>query len=126
MRLRSSSRPGYAMLLVLAFVLLFLAILGIAFRQIGAALRIESTRVQQVERDEGSVHALARGLALLETGLPPTSPYVGAVTIVTSTGPHSYTVTFTSEGGTNWLVAAVPTPPGETPPALPVTFAPSP
>ena len=126
MRQRHFSRPGYAMLLVVAFILLFLAILGVAFRQIGAAVRIESARVLQVQRDEGSLHAVARGLALLETGLPPTSPYVGAVTIVTSIGPCSYTVTFTSEGGTNWSVGSVPTPSGQNLQPLPATFAPSP
>lgn len=125
MRRRYAPRAGYAMLLVLAFILLFLALLGVAYRQLGAAVRIETTRVLQVQRDEGSLHALARGVALLETGLPPTSPYVGAVTITTTTGPVSYTVTFLSEGSTSWSVAVVPTAAAENPPALPTTFAPS-
>lgn len=114
------------MLLVVLFVLLFLAMLGVSYRELGAALRIESTRVQQVQRDQGCVPAAARGLALLETGLPPSNPYVGAVTIPTSTGPCSFTVTFTSEGGNNWAVNAMLTPPGTDPPPLPSTFAPSP
>lgn len=126
MRLHSSSRLGYAMLLVVAFILVFLALLGVAFRQLGSAVRIETVRVLQVQRDQGSMHALARGLTLLETGMPPTTPYAGSVMIATSKGPQSYTVTFTSEGGTQWAVSSMPTPADEVPPPLPVTFAPSP
>jgi hypothetical protein len=124
MRARSSPRPGYALMLTLVFVVLFLALLGVAYRQMAAALRTESVRSQQVERDEGSVHALARGLTLLETGLPPSTPYVCGVTIQTSTGPRSFTVTFVSEGGTNWSVRSTPTLPGENPPPMPSTFGP--
>jgi len=125
MKTPSPSRPGYAMMLVVVFILLFLALLGVTYRQIGAAVRIESTRVLQVKRDEGSVHAVARGLALLETGLPPYNPYTGAVTITTSTGARSFTVTFTQEGSSNWSVYATPTPAGTSPPLLPSTFVPS-
>src|SRR5262249_24107872 len=98
MSARPCNRPGYAILLVVLFILLFLAFLGIAYRQLSAAVRIETAHVQQIQRDEGSLHALARGLALLETGVPPASPFVGGVTVPTSTGPRAYTVTFVSEG----------------------------
>lgn len=121
---RAPVRRGYAMMLVLVFILLFLSLLGVAYRQATAALRIETAYAQQVQRDEGSVHAVARGVMLLETGLPPSSPYVCGVTIATSTGPRSFTVTFTSQGGTNWSVSAAPTQSGETPPAMPSTFGP--
>ena len=61
----TSARSGYAMMLVLVFIVLFLALLGVAYRQTAAALRIESVRSLQIQRDEGSIHALARALALL-------------------------------------------------------------
>lgn len=124
MRITSTRRPGYAMMLVLVFIVVFLAVLGVAYRQTAAALRLESVRSQQVRRDEGSVHALARGVTLLETGLPPANPYLCAVTLNTSSGPRTYTVTFTSEGGTNWAVHAAPSAPGENSPPMPSTFAP--
>jgi hypothetical protein len=117
-------RSGYAMVLVIVFIVLFLAFLGVAYRQFGTALRVESVHSQQVQRDEGSLHALARALALLETGLPPTSPYSCGVTISTSRGPSVYTITFANEGSTNWSVRAAPRAPGDNPPPMPVTFAP--
>lgn len=119
-----SARSGFAMMLVLVFIVLFLTMLGVACRRTAAALRIESVRALQVQRDEGSLHALARGLALLETGLPPSDPYACGVVIDTSEGARSFTVTFTSEGGNNWSVTSSPTGAGEAPPAMPVVFTP--
>ena len=120
----TSARSGYAMMLVLVFIVLFLALLGVAYRQTAAALRIESVRSLQIQRDEGSIHALARALALLETGNPPSDPYVCGVTITTSTGPHSFTVTFTSEGSNHWSVHSAPTPPNANPQPMPSSFLP--
>ena len=122
----TSPRAGYAMMLVLVSLVLFLALWSVAHRQLAAALRVASVQAKRIQRDEGSVHALARGLALLETGLPPSNPYTGSVNVTTLTGPRSYAVTFTSEGGTNWSVRAAPSLPGDLPPPLPSTFAPSP
>ncbi len=121
MRVRSPKR-GYAMVMVLVFLALMLSIYGVAFRHVAAALRIEHARTLQRQRDEGSVEALAKGLALLETGLPPSDPYVCAATIDTSTGARSFTVTFVSEGASAWSVHAAPTQPLETPPAMPTSF----
>ena len=82
-----------------------------------------TARTLQSRRDEGSIQALARGLALLETGFPPSDPYMGGVIINTSTGPRSFTVTFASEGGNNWSVLSTPTAANENPPTMPSTFA---
>ena len=118
-------RSGFAMMLVLVFIVLFLGFLGVALRQTAAALRIESVRIMQIHRDEGSVHAVARGLALLETGLPPSDPYVCGVDISTSAGMRSFTLTFASEGEGQWSVKSVATPVGDTPQAITVSFAPA-
>lgn len=112
------------MLLMLVFIGLMLCFYGVAYRQVGAALRVETARTSQRQRDEGSIQALARGLALLETGLPPSAPYVCAVTLDTSTGARSFTVTFATEGPGAWSVHAAPTGPLEDPVAMPPTFAP--
>jgi hypothetical protein len=111
-------------MLVLVFVMLFLALLGVAYRNTAAALRTEAVVAQQTQRDEGSIHALARAVKLLETGLPPASPYVCGVTITTSTGPRAYTVTFTNTSSTNWTIQVVPTAEGENPAAMPSSFGP--
>lgn len=121
---RNHHRRGFAMMLVLVFIVLFLAMLGVACRQTASALRIESVRTLQIERDQGSMHAVAKGLALLETGLPPTDPYSCAVEIDTPTGLRSFTVTFTSEGAGNWEVHSKPTEEGEFPPTMPTIFTP--
>ena len=117
-------RRGYALMLVTITVVLLLLLFGLVHRYTMAALRIETVRTLQQQRDEGTVHAIARGLALLETGLPPSSPYDCEVTILTSAGASPYKVTFTSEGGANWSVQAVPTPLGEDPDPMPDSFLP--
>lgn len=115
-------RHGYAMVLVLVFLALMLSIYGVAYRHVAAALRIEKARTLLTQRNEGSIEALARGLTLLETGFPPSDPYVCAVSIDTTAGTRSFTVTYASEEG-GWSVHAAPTLPAETPGPMPETFA---
>ncbi|NQT11597.1 MAG: hypothetical protein HQ582_02540, partial [Planctomycetes bacterium] len=116
-------RCGYAMLLVLVFIALVLSIFGVSYRYMATALRVETARTLQQRRDEGSVHALALGLALLETGLPPSESYACSVEISTSEGPRSFTVTFTLEKEDIWSVYARPTSPIEDLPLMPDSFA---
>jgi hypothetical protein len=117
-------RRGYAMLLVCVFILLFLSLVGVGWRRMASALRVASVHSTQVLRDEGSVHALAQAMHLLETGLPPSSPYVCGTTINTSQGLRSYTVTITAESPPNYSVNARPSLVGETPTPMPTDFAP--
>ena len=117
-------RRGYAMLLVVVFMVLFFALWSVAYHQMAADLRFEAVQAQRVLRDEGSTQALAQALALLETGLPPSQPYACGVTVNTSTGPRSFAVTFSLEGPNQWSVQAAPLQLGENPPPMPVTFAP--
>jgi hypothetical protein len=118
------ARRGYAMVLVLFFSVLFLGLVGIAYRELSTALRLQSLHAVQTERDEGAIQALARALHLLESGLPAANPYICATTVDTSLGQRQYTVTFASQGGANWTVSAAPTLPGDTPQAMPANFAP--
>jgi hypothetical protein len=64
-------RRGYALVTVILFNVLFLMLLGVAYRQTASAIRIATVRTEQVHRDEGVVRALARALHMLETGRPP-------------------------------------------------------
>ena len=120
---RTSARHGYAMMMVLVFLVLMLSLGSLTYRQIGSALRIESVRSRNTARDEGSLQALARSLSLLETGLPPSNPFVCGVTIDTSSGPSSLTVTFESDEDTIWSVHVAPTGPGDSPEPMPTSFA---
>jgi glutathione S-transferase len=111
--------------MVLIFAILFLALLGVAWRRIASSLRVAAIRTVQAQRDQGSTVALARAMHLLETGTPPSSPspYVCGTTITIANAPHAYTVTFTAEGDTGWAVHVDVTQSGDTPPAMPGTFA---
>lgn len=121
-------RGGYALVMVLVFVVLFLTILGVAWRQIGAVMRIESVRAKQTTRDRGSLRAVAEGLRLLETGLPPDGYACGKKFDGES---QWYSVTFTKKADDPenpdddnvWTVAAIPVSeqPEET---MPSTFPP--
>jgi hypothetical protein len=107
---------------VLAFLVLFFSLLALAFSQLACLIRTETVRAQTLQRDQGTIPALARGLALMETGYPPTTPYACGVTIDTPSGPIEYTVTFTSQGAGNWSVQSAPTTAEESPPQMPLVF----
>jgi hypothetical protein len=79
-RIRGTTpRRGYALVLVCFFVVLFLALLGVAWRQMASVLRMASlqpiqtignnTSIFQTQRDPGSVPALALAVQMLETRL---------------------------------------------------------
>lgn len=119
---RKHHRPGYAMLLVLAFLVIFFALLSLAGSQLAALVRAETVRSNESQRDLGSVPALARALTLLETGYPPSNPYVCGATIDTPTGPSQYTVTFSSAATGNWTVHVAPTAEYESPAPMPLVF----
>jgi hypothetical protein len=91
-------RRGYSLMLAMVFNVLMLALLSLAYRQLGSTLRIASAWTQQVQRDEGRLRAAARALALLETGVPPSDPYVRLVEVDTSQGPSNFIITITTEG----------------------------
>jgi hypothetical protein len=120
---KAAERRGYALVIVLLFIAILLSLSSMLYRQLGAALRIESVRSAQVARDEGSLRALARGLALLQTGTPPSSPYKCGLMIETSAGPRDYTVTFSADDDTNWSINAVPTQQNDIVDPMPNTFA---
>lgn len=66
---RLPKRRGYALVTVLVFNVLFLMLLGVAWRHMASAIRIATVREQQVQRDEGSLRVLALAMQVLETRL---------------------------------------------------------
>jgi hypothetical protein len=118
----SPRRQGYTLLIVLGFVILFTALLSIAYQQLQSAVLVETVNEQESLRDQGSVQAVAYGLELLETGTPPSDPYVCGVTIQTTMGPHSFVVTFASNGTSGWTVQAAPLQLGQSPDPMPSAF----
>lgn len=116
-----STRRGSAMLLVALSIMLMLVALGVALRGLGSVLWVQSAQTSRLQRDQGSVQALALAVTLLETGAPPTNPYTCEVMVNTSRGAATYTVTYASDGRT-WTVEVAPMTTG-TEPAMPATFA---
>jgi hypothetical protein len=103
------ARRGYALLLVIVFLVLFLAMLGTAWRQVASVLRVETVRAVQTRRDQGCLLAAVKGIHYLEETATPSSPQVFVVDGFST----PFTVTFTQDSvdPTLWTVKAVPTPP---------------
>jgi hypothetical protein len=88
---RSNERGGYALVVVLMFHVMFFMLLGVAFRRTSSVIRLAVAQSQQTKQDQGSLRVLADAMQLLETGLPPTSPYeCGAVIEDAVTGEDRY------------------------------------
>jgi hypothetical protein len=118
MRATPTTRRGYSLMLAMVFNILMLALLSLAYRQLGSTLRIETARVQQIQRDEGRLRAAARALALLETGVPRFDPYVRKVHVDTSEGPSDFIITITSEGSGLYSVQATKADPNDPTPTI--------
>jgi hypothetical protein len=115
-------RAGFAMLLVLAFLMLFFAMMAVAYSHLGSLLRTETYRVKRLEFEQGPATALAQALAVLETGYPPASPYTCSVAVDTSTGPKTFAISYTLQPDSTWTVAAAPLDLSVTVPPLPAAF----
>jgi hypothetical protein len=113
---RATGRRGFALMMTLAHLALLLAVWGLANRQTAALLDLETALGHRSQREQGSLVALARGLALLETGLPPKNPY-SCSTVVRGT---TYTVTFqyspSGTEGNQWTATVSAAPTTGTPP----------
>jgi hypothetical protein len=120
---RLPKRRAYALVAVLMFNVLFLMLMGVAWRQMVGVIRVATVRAEQVQRDEGVVCAMARAMHMLETGRPPSTPYpcyvkIGSrffrITFTLAPGPDpsvetwSVTVTTATEAGTPELVDTFP------------------
>ena len=66
---RRSRRRGYALMLVVVFVVLFTAILGVAWRRVASALRVENACDVRRLGDNRSLQGLADAMNTLESRL---------------------------------------------------------
>jgi hypothetical protein len=112
--IRHGRRRGLAMVFVLFSVAMIMAAWGLANRQTVAVVRLKE---QIAQREQNALKtrcrrlAVAYGLALLETGLPPlasgqTTYVCEAIINVTDASSQTYVVTFTKVDSTHWSVAA--------------------
>jgi hypothetical protein len=113
MRLSRQKRRGYALMLVIVFVALFLTMLGLTWRQTSSLLRVETVRAMQIRRDRGCLLAAIRGVHYLEKCKASTTTPDASQMYYIDGFPQTFTVTFTVEstggGTTTWSVKAVPT-----------------
>jgi hypothetical protein len=108
-----SNRRGYALMLVIVFVALFLTMLGLAWRQTSSLLRVETIRAIQSRRDRGCLLAAVRGIHYLEKCQAEAAVPEAAQAYYIDGFPNTFTVTFTLEaasgGSKTWSVTAKPT-----------------
>jgi hypothetical protein len=108
--------------MVVVFMTLFLSALCLAQQRLATSLRLEKIQAQRLTRDQGSVLAMAKVLTLLETGIPPTSPFLCKVPVDTPTGTRNFTVTLTLDGIDKWKVKVAPSKSSDGGLPLPATF----
>jgi hypothetical protein len=122
-------RRGYAMVVVVMFVILFLGLWSLAARQVSSLLRVEQARAHRVARDVTNLparRALAQALAALQVGYPPRNPYVCQVSI----DGNPFTLTFAIDTSSNdthaWEVQAATNTDTSLPTLAPSQFGPTP
>ena len=89
-----AKRGGYALVTVLLFNVLFLILLGVAWRQTVGVIRVATVRAEQVQCDQGVTCALARAMHMLETGRPPIGS-ANSYQCYTTIGSNFFVLTFT-------------------------------
>ena len=115
---RRRRRRGFALVMVAVQLTLLLSTWGLANRQLGGLMRVEDALQDRARCDAGSLAALARALALLETGLPPEDDYRCRVAL----DAGEYDIEFTKGNDGTWTVSTSPAS-GTAPATMPETFA---
>lgn len=115
-----TARTGTALAGTMVFLALVMLLWVGVHRQTAAYLRVEKTSLLRQQRAVGGTRALAWGLALLETGLPPADPYRCRALVDAGT---SFVLTFRQEDGQVYSVTVRPAAPEERAlPAAPNNF----
>lgn len=94
---RRPDRRGYALMLVMVFVVLFSAVIGLAWRRVNSALRVEHAREVRSQCDKGSVQAMASAVQVLETRLK-----MGADSIARLDGSDAATISYKKIVDSQW------------------------
>lgn len=107
------NRRGYALMLVVIFVALFLTMLGLSWRHTASLLRVETVRAVQMRRDRGCLQAAIQGIHYLEKckvsgDTPSTQQFL--IDGFSKTFDVSFSNEGVSGGSTTWKIIAAPTP----------------
>src|SRR5688572_27771228 len=91
---RITSRRGFILPAVLLFLAIAFGMWAVLFRSAGSALRIDEARSHRAARAEWTASAVANGLRLLETGSPPSDPYVCKLSITQDAQTRWFRLTY--------------------------------
>lgn len=97
-------RRGYAMVLIMVFIVLVNLCLVLSYKHFDAAIRVQSVYRETKARDEGALLALAAGIAMLEKNTPQPDEF----------GFLCYGISFNASGEPQYKITyAQPDPVGE-------------
>jgi hypothetical protein len=96
MKIPLKRRRGFALMLVIVQMTLLIALWGVAYRQLGATMRLIAAMPGNTPSTSNGYKPLALALALLQTGDPPANGQTYACSILTPNGPAYFLVTFLS------------------------------
>ena len=119
---RRQHRRGYALPAVMLFVLFAFGAWAVLFRSCASVIRVEQARTLRDTRTTWSAPAVADGLRLLQTGVPPADPYVCKLALTQDSQTRYFQLTFTQVGPTRWTVTAAPTDADNPAPDCPESF----
>ena len=123
MRNRRHHRRGYVLPAVLLFLMISFGIWAVFFRSTASVVRIEQARVLRETRTVWDAPAVATGLRLLQTGLPPHDPYSCRVTLTNDSQTKYILLKFEKVAPVRWSITASPTTADDLSPDVPTTFA---
>jgi hypothetical protein len=96
MKIPLKRRRGFALMLVVVQMTLLIALWGVAYRQLGATMRLIAAMPGGTPTVSDGYKSLALALALLETGDPPANGQTYSCSILTPSGPTYFLITFLS------------------------------
>ncbi len=104
---RRCTQSGHALAGTLVLLVLAALLWMVVYRHTAGLLRAERACRLRSERSMGCTRALACGLSLLETGLPPQNPYSCRV-LLAGEGGGQYVLTFTETEALAYTVSTRP------------------
>jgi hypothetical protein len=105
-----SRRRGYALVLVMIFVVFFSAVLGVAWRRVSSALRIEHVCELRKQCDAGTIQVLAQAMQVLETRLRSDNTGVASLDVSSTSTPDYRPASYLCKSTQQYTVPDDPVP----------------
>jgi hypothetical protein len=101
-----SRRHGFAMVLVVIVMTATMLVAAIHQRHLSSLLQLEKAAQEAARFQNGTIAAIAEGLDLLQTGLPPTDTYACGYTITSVSETRYFRLDYARTGTQTWTVTA--------------------